>query len=137
MTGSAALKARRQESSEAPLWEIQVLPLFVLFMWRHFVKSDRIMLSEWMIVNNELEKMWNTVMAHFEVLYRNISGGTEKILTNIRMTHVPITIRTGSLLIKVTNLTSWCQFARRIWTGYKIHKERISKQVINWCVKRL
>jgi len=45
-------------------------------------------------------------MAHFEVLYRNMSGGTEKIVTNVRITPVLIKIRTESLPIKETNLTS-------------------------------
>jgi hypothetical protein len=45
-------------------------------------------------------------MVHFEVLYQNMSGGIEKIVTNVRMTPVPIKIRTESLPIKETNLTS-------------------------------
>jgi len=63
-----------------------------------------------MIVNRKLEKLRNTVIVHFEVLYRNMSGGTEKIVTNIRMTPVPIKIRTGSLPIKATDLNSCVNF---------------------------
>jgi hypothetical protein len=59
-----------------------------------------------MVANNEMKKVWNTVMVHFEVLYRNLSGGTEKIVTIIGMVLVPVKIRTGSLPITVTNLTS-------------------------------
>lgn len=59
-----------------------------------------------MVVNNEMKKAWDTVMVHFEVLNWNLSGGTENIVTIIRMVLVPVKIRTGSLPITVTNLTS-------------------------------
>jgi len=71
-----------------------------------------------MIVNNELEKNVEHSKVHFEVLYWNISGGTEKIVTNKRMTPVPIKILTGPLPIKETNLTScvnsFVEFKRNI-----------------------
>jgi len=104
-------------------------------MWRQVGKSDSTVLRERMIVNSKLEKLRNTLS-----ISRYYNGICPEVLRKSwRIKNDPCSHQNSSRVPadKSNKPQFLCQFSCRIWKNYKIHKERISNQAVNWCVKRL